>query len=61
VGKGGVVRDEAVREEVVGALCDHARRLGFGEIDVIPSPLLGPAGNREYLAWLRGHEGPGGS
>ena len=53
VGKGGVVRDEAVRERVVGEVCDLARSLGFTEIDVIPSPLLGPAGNREFLAYLR--------
>ncbi|MBI1318228.1 MAG: TlyA family rRNA (cytidine-2'-O)-methyltransferase [Candidatus Hydrogenedens sp.] len=54
VGKGGVVRDEAVRQQVVDNVCEAARSLGFGEIDVIPSPLLGPAGNREYLAWLHG-------
>lgn len=52
VGKGGVVRDEAVRKEVV----DIVRR--FGELElglrwngVIPSPILGPAGNVEFLAW----------
>jgi 23S rRNA (cytidine1920-2'-O)/16S rRNA (cytidine1409-2'-O)-methyltransferase len=53
VGKGGVVRDEAVHERVVEESCDLARTLGFREIDVIPSPLLGPAGNREFLAYLR--------
>ena len=53
VGKGGVVRDEAVREGVVEEVCAQARALGFGRIDVIPSPLLGPAGNREFLAYLR--------
>jgi len=53
VGKGGVVRDEAVRERVVEEVCELARSLGFREIDVIPSPLLGPAGNREFLAYLR--------
>lgn len=53
VGKGGVVRDEAVRERVVEEVCDLARSLGFTEIDVIPSPLLGPAGNKEFLAYIR--------
>ena len=53
VGKGGVVRDGAVHERVVEEVCDLARSLGFREIDVIPSPLLGPAGNREFLAYLR--------
>ncbi len=56
VGKGGVVRDEAVRGRVVEEVCELARSLGFREIDVIPSPLLGPAGNREFLAWLRRFE-----
>ena len=53
MGKGGVVRDGAVHERVVEESCDLARSLGFREIDVIPSPLLGPAGNREFLAYLR--------
>ncbi|MFM1921986.1 MAG: hypothetical protein RLZZ303_3620 [Candidatus Hydrogenedentota bacterium] len=54
VGKGGVVREESVRQETVDDVCSAARALGFEEIDVIPSPLKGPAGNTEYLAWLRG-------
>ena len=54
VGKGGVVRDEAIRQATVDDVCEAARGLGFSEIDVIPSPLLGPAGNREFLAYLRG-------
>ena len=53
VGKGGVVRDEAVRQAAVDTVCAAAREVGFAEIDVIPSPLLGPAGNREFLAYLR--------
>lgn len=53
VGKGGVVRDEAVREAVVADVCEAVRALGFPRVDVIPSPLRGPAGNIEYLACLR--------
>ena len=53
---GGVVRDDAVREAVVADVVETARELGFTEIDVIPSPLLGPAGNREFLAWLRAYK-----
>ncbi len=56
VGKGGVVRDEAIRQATVEDVCATARTLGFTKIDVIPSPLLGPAGNREFLAYLRGRE-----
>lgn len=54
VGKGGVVRDPAVHAAVVEEVCGIARALGFAKTDVIPSPLLGPAGNREFLVWLRG-------
>lgn len=51
VGKGGVVRDPAVREEVV----ERVRRFGAEQlrlewIGVCPSPLEGPAGNVEFLA-----------
>ena len=53
VGKGGVVRDQQVHEQVIEAVCSAARTLGFAKIDVLPSPLLGPAGNREFLAYLR--------
>ncbi len=54
VGKGGVVRDDEVRDATVAEVCTCAEGLGFTQIDVIPSPLKGPAGNTEFLAWLRG-------
>lgn len=60
VGKGGVVRDEAVRRQVVDEIRLMAIHLGFRSVDVIPSPLLGPAGNREFLAHLHQFEHPGG-
>ncbi|MBI5090839.1 MAG: TlyA family RNA methyltransferase [Candidatus Hydrogenedentes bacterium] len=53
VEKGGVVRDGGVHEQVVEEILGVARELGFARNDVIPSPLLGPAGNREFLAYLR--------
>ncbi len=52
VGKGGVVRDASVHEEVIQDVLAGAAALGFTSKGVIPSPLLGPAGNREFLAWL---------
>jgi 23S rRNA (cytidine1920-2'-O)/16S rRNA (cytidine1409-2'-O)-methyltransferase len=58
VGKGGVVRDPKVHEQVVAEVCAMAQRLGFGATDVIPSPLLGPAGNREFLVWLHAFSPP---
>lgn len=53
VGKGGVVRDPAVHEAVIQDVRETAHALGFAQVDVVPSPLLGPAGNREFLAWIR--------
>jgi len=52
VGKGGVVRDPAVRERVLDDTTQHCRSLGFSVRDVIASPLKGPAGNVEFLAHL---------
>jgi 23S rRNA (cytidine1920-2'-O)/16S rRNA (cytidine1409-2'-O)-methyltransferase len=53
VGKGGVVRDEEVHQQVIDEVIICAGRLGFTRTDVLPSPLLGPAGNREFLAYLQ--------
>jgi len=52
VEKGGVVRDGAVRARVVQEVIEAAEGLGFASQGVIPSPLLGPAGNQEFLAYL---------
>ncbi len=52
VGKGGVVRDEAERKRVVDEITAYAAGLGLTVAGVTISPLTGPAGNREYLAWM---------
>ena len=54
VGKGGVVRDPAVHDAVI----DRVQRFGTVEmelewLDVAPSPIKGPAGNTEFLAYWR--------
>lgn len=53
VGKGGVVRDPALRAAAVRAVADAAAAHGLGVRGVIASPLPGPAGNVEYFVWLR--------
>jgi 23S rRNA (cytidine1920-2'-O)/16S rRNA (cytidine1409-2'-O)-methyltransferase len=50
--KGGVVRDRAVHLRVLRDIAAAARELGLGTRDVIASPILGPEGNREFLAWF---------
>jgi 23S rRNA (cytidine1920-2'-O)/16S rRNA (cytidine1409-2'-O)-methyltransferase len=53
VGRGGVVRDAAVREEAIEGVLIAARNLGLECVGRIPSPIAGPAGNVEELAHLR--------
>jgi 23S rRNA (cytidine1920-2'-O)/16S rRNA (cytidine1409-2'-O)-methyltransferase len=53
----GVVRDRAVHTHVLHDVARMARELGIGTRNVISSPILGPEGNREFLA----HMGPGPS
>ena len=52
VGKGGVVRDRATHQEVLARVVAAAPASGFGVRGLTPSPIRGPAGNIEFLAWL---------
>ena len=53
VGKGGVVRDYALRAEAVTSVADAAAERGWGARAVTTSPLPGPSGNVEFFLWLR--------
>ena len=53
VGKGGVVRDPAVWGQCLRRVAEAARSLGWERLDVTASPLLGPAGNVEFLMHLQ--------
>lgn len=53
LGKGGVVRDPALRAEAVGTVAEAAAGLGWGARAMAASPLPGPAGNVEFFLWLR--------
>ena len=52
VGKKGVVRDAAVHEEVLSAFLGFSGEAGFALRGLDFSPIRGPEGNIEYLAWL---------
>lgn len=52
VGRGGVVRDPALRREAVAAVGAAARESGFAVTGAAPSGLPGPKGNRETFLWL---------
>ncbi len=58
VGKGGVVRDEAVRRGAVEKVREWAIANGFTAHEDVESPITGPAGNVEYLLLLRTAESP---
>jgi len=53
VGKGGVVREAALHTEVLTELQRGVVELGLVIDGVLTSPLLGPAGNREFFLALR--------
>jgi 23S rRNA (cytidine1920-2'-O)/16S rRNA (cytidine1409-2'-O)-methyltransferase len=52
VGKGGIVRDPAVHDEVVQRITAFCAQQGWPAQGIIPSPILGTDGNREFLALL---------
>jgi 23S rRNA (cytidine1920-2'-O)/16S rRNA (cytidine1409-2'-O)-methyltransferase len=52
VGKKGVVRDPQLQAGAIAQVLDCAVELGWGYCGLTWSPLLGPAGNIEYLLWL---------
>ena len=57
VGKGGVVRDSSIHSRVIFDVCKFATNIDFHVLGLTKSPLKGPAGNVEFLAWLGwGHD-----
>jgi len=52
VGKGGVVRSPAEHSRVIDEIKESAARLGYVAREVVESPLLGPAGNKEFFLHL---------
>jgi 23S rRNA (cytidine1920-2'-O)/16S rRNA (cytidine1409-2'-O)-methyltransferase len=53
VGKGGVVRDAAAHCDAIAGVIAAAGALGLVACGLVASPITGPAGNHEYLLWLR--------
>jgi 23S rRNA (cytidine1920-2'-O)/16S rRNA (cytidine1409-2'-O)-methyltransferase len=54
VGKGGVVRSTEEHRRVIDEISETAMALGYVIRGVTESPLLGPAGNKEFLIYLGG-------
>ncbi len=53
VGKGGVIRDSQMHQQVIQALSDFFHTQQLKARPVYPSPLLGPKGNREFFVLLK--------
>lgn len=53
IGKKGVVKDPSVHREVIESLSRFFKEQNMAVIGTIPSPILGPEGNREFLIYLR--------
>jgi 23S rRNA (cytidine1920-2'-O)/16S rRNA (cytidine1409-2'-O)-methyltransferase len=53
VGKGGVVRDPALHNEVIEQLKEFFAKIGLLSEAVVPSTVLGPKGNREFFVLLK--------
>ncbi len=53
VSEGGVVRDPSLHRAVIERVLCEAAGMGLAPAGVIRSPITGPAGNVEFLAWLR--------
>ena len=53
VGSGGVVRDPRTHRAVIAAVRDAAPAANLVAVNLAASPLLGPAGNREFFVELR--------
>lgn len=52
VGKGGVVRDQEVHRQVLEEVTIYAENIGLEILGLIVSPIIGPAGNHEFLLYL---------
>jgi len=53
VDRGGVIKDPQVHALVLGRFIAWATAQGFRLKGLVASPILGPAGNREFFVWLR--------
>jgi len=53
VGKGGIVRDPAAHTFAIDKVAGCVRSLAWEVVEVIPSPIAGAEGNREFLLYAR--------
>lgn len=59
VGKGGIVRDERLRRQVIERRAAEIAELGLSHLGTFDSPVTGAGGNREAFALFRRRGGDG--
>ena len=52
IGEGGIVMDEQLHKKAISKIEMFAKDLGLCVCGVVPSSLLGPKGNREFLIYI---------
>ena len=52
VSKGGVVKNPAYHIQAIESVISSAKQFKWNIKGLIASPIVGPAGNHEYLAWM---------
>lgn len=58
VGKGGVVKDPELHDSITKGIKEFCLNHGWKVEGCIPSPILGPSGNREFLIYLKERTNP---
>jgi len=59
VGRSGVVTSRVEHARILRDLTRQALALDLGVLDLVPSPIRGADGNREYLLWMTPRPGEG--
>ena len=56
VGKGGIVRDQAIHKQVIRTVTDGIAECGMTPLALTFSPIKGAEGNIEYLLYAKKNE-----
>jgi 23S rRNA (cytidine1920-2'-O)/16S rRNA (cytidine1409-2'-O)-methyltransferase len=52
VGEGGVIHEPSLHQQAIDKIVNFVEQMGLVSQGVIPSPILGPKGNREFLIYI---------
>ena len=53
VGKGGIIREPGLHDRVIQELSDFFNTIELNCLGVVPSPIQGQKGNREFIVALK--------